>query len=123
MGAAFAATFNFLAYFFIGTAVASTIAKTVKSEYAGLAVVFAALFAAIAWNFITWRFGMPSSSSHAIVGGLVGAGLAAGGIAAISWDSVSKAAIGIVLTGSRDHHRDSRHVLDRRDSEALPHGR
>ncbi len=95
---AFAATFNFLAYFFIGTAVASTIAKTVKSEYAGLAVVFAALFAAIAWNFITWRFGMPSSSSHAIVGGLVGAGLAAGGIAAISWDSVSKAAIGIVLS-------------------------
>ena len=96
--AAFAATFNFLAYFFIGTAVANTIAKTVKSEYAGLAVVFAALFAAIAWNFITWRFGMPSSSSHAIVGGLVGAGLAAGGIAAISWDSVSKAAIGIVLS-------------------------
>ena len=95
---AFAATFNFLAYFFVGTAVASTIAKTVKSEYAGLAVVFAALFAAILWNFVTWRFGMPSSSSHAIVGGLVGAGLAAGGIAAISWDSVSKAAIGIVLS-------------------------
>lgn len=95
---AFAAVFNFLAYFFVGTAVASTIAKTVKTEYAGLAVVFAALFAAILWNFVTWRFGLPSSSSHAIVGGLVGAGLAAGGIAAISWDSVSKAAIGIVLS-------------------------
>ena len=74
----FAALFNFLAYFVVGTAVASTVAKTVKSEYAGVAVVFAALFAAIAWNYVTWRFGMPSSSSHAIIGGLVGAGIAAG---------------------------------------------
>ena len=95
---AFAAFFNFLAYFVVGTAVASTIAKTVKSEYAGVGVVFAALFAAVAWNFITWHLGMPSSSSHAIVGGLVGAGLAAGGIAAISWSSVEKAAIGIVAS-------------------------
>ncbi len=95
---AFAAFFNFLAYFVVGTAVASTVAKTVKSEYAGVAVVFAALFAAVAWNFITWHLGMPSSSSHAIVGGLVGAGLAAGGIAAISWSSVQKAAIGIVAS-------------------------
>lgn len=95
---AFAAFFNFMAYFVVGTAVASTIAKTVNSEYAGTAVVFAALFAAIAWNYVTWHLGMPSSSSHAIVGGLVGAGLAAGGFAAISWDSVSKAAIGIVAS-------------------------
>jgi PiT family inorganic phosphate transporter len=95
---AFAAFFNFLAYFVVGTAVASTIGKTVKSEYAGVAVVFAALFAAVAWNFITWHLGMPSSSSHAIVGGLVGAGLAAGGFAAISWASVEKAAIGIVAS-------------------------
>ena len=95
---AFAAFFNFLAYFVVGTAVASTVAKTVKSEYAGVAVVFAALFAAVAWNFITWHLGMPSSSSHAIVGGLVGAGLAAGGFAAISWSSVQKAAIGIVAS-------------------------
>lgn len=95
---AFAAVFNFLAFFVVGTAVASTIAKTVKSEYAGLAVVFAALFAAIVWNFVTWRIGLPSSSSHAIIGGLVGAGIAAGGFAAISWDSVSKAGIGILLS-------------------------
>ena len=95
---AVAAFFNFLAYFVVGTAVASTVAKTVKSEYAGVAVVFAALFAAVAWNFITWHLGMPSSSSHAIVGGLVGAGLAAGGFAAISWSSVQKAAIGIVAS-------------------------
>ena len=59
---AFSALFNFLAYFIVGTAVANTIAKTVKSEYGGVALVFAALFAAIAWNYVTWRFGMPSSS-------------------------------------------------------------
>lgn len=95
---AFSAFFNFAAYFIVGTAVANTIAKTVKSEFGGVGLVFAALFAAIAWNYITWRFGMPSSSSHAIIGGLVGAGIAAGGLAAIDWGSVQKAAIGIVLS-------------------------
>ena len=95
---AFSATFNFLAYFVVGTAVANTIAKTVKSDYQGVAIAFAALFAAIAWNYVTWRFGMPSSSSHAIIGGLVGAGLAAGGLDAIDWSSVEKAAIGIILS-------------------------
>ena len=60
--------------------------------------MFAALFAAIAWNYVTWYLGLPSSSSHAIIGGLVGAGLAAGGVAAISWDAVSKAVIGIVAS-------------------------
>jgi PiT family inorganic phosphate transporter len=95
---AFSAFFNFAAYFVIGTAVANTIAKTVKTEYGGVAIAFAALFAAIAWNYVTWRFGMPSSSSHAIIGGLVGAGLAAGGIDAIDWSSVEKAAIGIVIS-------------------------
>jgi inorganic phosphate transporter, PiT family len=95
---AFSATFNFLAYFVVGTAVANTIAKTVKSDYQGVSIAFAALFAAIAWNYVTWRFGMPSSSSHAIIGGLVGAGLAAGGLDAIDWSSVEKAAIGIILS-------------------------
>lgn len=95
---AFAAFFNFAAYFVIGTAVANTVAKTVKSEYVNQSVIFAALFAAIAWNYLTWRIGMPSSSSHAIIGGLVGAGLAAGGFAAISWESASKAGIGILAS-------------------------
>jgi inorganic phosphate transporter, PiT family len=95
---AFSAFFNFIAYFVVGTAVANTVAKTVKAEYGGVALAFAALFAAIAWNYATWRFGMPSSSSHAIIGGLVGAGLAAGGLEAIDWSSVEKAAIGIVLS-------------------------
>ncbi|MBK9434642.1 MAG: inorganic phosphate transporter [Micrococcales bacterium] len=81
---AFSAFFNFLALFVVGTAVASTVGKTVKPEFASEAVIFAALFAAIAWNYITWYIGMPSSSSHAIIGGLVGAGLAAGGFSAPS---------------------------------------
>ena len=68
---AFSAFFNFAAYFIVGTAVANTIAKTVKSEYGGVALIFAAIFAAVAWNYFTWRVGMPSSSSHAIIGGLV----------------------------------------------------
>ena len=95
---AFSAFFNFAAYFVVGTAVANTVAKTVKAEYGGVALAFAALFAAIAWNYVTWRFGMPSSSSHAIIGGLVGACIAAGGLDAIDWSSVEKAAIGIILS-------------------------
>ena len=95
---AFSAVFNFLAYFVVGTAVANTIAKTVKTDYEGVALTFAAIFAAVVWNYITWNFGMPSSSSHAIIGGLVGAGLAAGGFSAIDWSSVQKAGIGIILS-------------------------
>ncbi len=95
---AFSAFFNFVAYFVVGTFVANTIAKTVKAEYGGVALAFAALFAAIAWNYFTWRVGMPSSSSHAIIGGLVGAGIAAGGLDAIDMGSVTKAALGIIIS-------------------------
>ena len=95
---AFAACFNFLAYFVVGSAVASTVAKTVKAGYISPAVIFGALFAAIAWNVVTWYFGLPSSSSHAIIGGLVGAGVAAGGFAAVSWGSVEKATLGIIAS-------------------------
>lgn len=94
----FSAACNFAAYFVVGTAVANTVSKTVKAADVGVAVVFAALFAAIAWNYLTWHFGMPSSSSHAIIGGLVGAGLAAGGIDAINWSSVQKTVVAIVVS-------------------------
>lgn len=94
----FSALMNFLAYFFVGTAVADTVAKTVKANTEGVAVVFAALFAAIVWNYLTWWIGMPSSSSHAIIGGLVGAGISAGGIAAINWGSVQKVLYAIVAS-------------------------
>jgi PiT family inorganic phosphate transporter len=94
----FSAFFNFVAFFVVGTAVANTVAKVVKHDAEGVAVVFAALIAAITWNYLTWYIGMPSSSSHAIIGGLVGAGLAAGGLAAINWDVVRTAVIAIIAS-------------------------
>jgi len=94
----FSAFFNFVAFFVVGTAVANTVAKVVKHDAEGVAVVFAALIAAITWNYVTWFVGMPSSSSHAIIGGLVGAGLAAGGLAAINWGVVRTAVIAIVAS-------------------------
>lgn len=74
---AWAAAFNFLAYFLFETKVAATIGKgiidpTIVDHY----VIFGALMGAIVWNFVTWYYGIPSSSSHALIGGLVGAGLA-----------------------------------------------
>lgn len=94
----FSAFFNFSAFFVVGTAVANTVAKVVHHDVEGVAVVFAALIAAITWNYFTWYVGMPSSSSHAIIGGLVGAGLAAGGLGAINWSVVSTAVLAIVVS-------------------------
>ena len=91
----FSAFFNFVAFFFVGTAVANTVGKTVKSGHTGVAVIFAALIGAIVWNYATWWIGMPSSSSHALIGGLIGAGLASGGLAAIDWSSVQKTVMAI----------------------------
>jgi PiT family inorganic phosphate transporter len=94
----FSAFFNFAAFFVVGTAVANTVAKVVKHDAEGVAVVFAALIAAITWNYLTWYIGMPSSSGHAIIGGLVGAGLAAGGLSAINWGVVRTSVIAIVAS-------------------------
>lgn len=95
---AFSAFFNFAAYFIVGLAVANTVSKVVSSDYSGVAVIFAALIGAITWNFVTWWIGMPSSSSHALVGGLVGAGLAAGWTDAIDWSAVEKVLIAIMAS-------------------------
>ncbi len=65
-----AAGFNFIAFAVFGTKVADTIGSVVKPGTVGLAVVFAALFGALVWNFVTWYVGLPSSSSHALIGGL-----------------------------------------------------
>jgi PiT family inorganic phosphate transporter len=92
----FSAFFNFVAYFFVGTAVANTVAKVVHEE--SVAIVFGALVAAVGWNYLTWWVGMPSSSSHAIIGGLVGAGLAAGGTDAVEWGAVQKVLFAIVAS-------------------------
>ena len=76
-----AAFFNFVAYFiFQDHAVANTIGKTVHSEYITLGVILAGLLAAIFWNLLTWWFGIPSSSSHTLIGGFAGAALAHAGM-------------------------------------------
>src|SRR6476646_3897096 len=80
-----AALLNF-AGAFLSLKVATTIAKgIVSSSDTTLNIVFAALIGAIAWNLITWYFGIPSSSSHALIGGLVGATWAASGSSAVHW--------------------------------------
>src|SRR6478609_7060695 len=88
-----AAVFNFVAFFiFKDHGVANTVAKTVNPESIDsnvmLVVVLAGLIAAIAWNLLTWWFGIPSSSSHTLIGGFAGAGIAAGG-----WGAVNSAPI------------------------------
>ena len=71
-----AAFFNFVAYFiFKDHAVANTIGKTVHIEYITLPVILAGLIAAIFWNLLTWWYGIPSSSSHTLIGGFAGAAL------------------------------------------------
>ena len=75
-----AAFFNFAAFFIFGVSVANTIGKgIIDPSIITNAVVFGALIGAIAWNIITWWFGIPSSSSHALIGGLIGAGMAHAG--------------------------------------------
>jgi PiT family inorganic phosphate transporter len=81
-----AATFNFLAAFTVGTAVASTIGKgMIDLGIVTPNVILAGLLGAITWNVITWYYGIPSSSSHALIGGYAGAAVARAGWAAILW--------------------------------------
>lgn len=81
-----ASVFNMLGPLLIGTAVADTIGGLLSvSASVATEVIASGLAAATAWNLVTWRLGLPSSSGHALVGGLVGAGLAEGGLSAINW--------------------------------------
>jgi inorganic phosphate transporter, PiT family len=98
----FAAFFNFIAAFAFGVAVASTISKIIQLEIVSTAVIpfiiLAALIGAISWNLMTWFFGLPTSSSHALIGGMTGAGLAAAGLAAIKWSTVGQVALFMILS-------------------------
>ena len=83
---AMSATFNMLGALLFGTAVAATIAGVIDVPASqGVAVIGAGASAAVAWNTATWRLGLPTSSGHALVGGLVGAAVAEGGTGAIVW--------------------------------------
>lgn len=97
-----AAIFNFLAFFiFKDHNVANTVSKTVKEEVVtgniGLIIVFSGLIAAISWNLLTWWFGIPSSSSHTLMGGFAGAGIAHAGFAAVNSSVVIQTASFIFL--------------------------
>ncbi len=94
-----AAFFNFIAFLFFGLHVAETLGKgIIDPGIVSPLVIFAALMGAIIWNVVTWIFGIPSSSSHALIGGLVGAGLAKTGFSAVVWSGLIKTASAIFLS-------------------------
>ncbi len=94
-----AAFFNFIAFLFFGLHVAATIGKgVVDPNVVDTYVVFGALTGAIAWNVITWYFGIPSSSSHALIGGLAGAAVAKGGTGTLVSAGFLKITAAIVLS-------------------------
>ncbi len=96
---AFAAFFNVLALTVFQLKVATTVGKgTIDPGIVDHYVVFGALVGAIAWNIITWYYGIPSSSSHALIGGLVGAGMAKAGTGALVWSGLGKAIAFILVS-------------------------
>lgn len=95
---AWAAFFNFIA-FFLGLHVAATVGKGIVDPRAiSNQVVLASLVGAIVWDVLTWYYGLPISSSHALIGGLAGAGVAAGGLGVLVWDGISKTLAFMVLS-------------------------
>ncbi len=96
---AMAAVANFLGPFLFGVAVATTIGSEVLNEEAvTVPVAMAALVSAIVWNVLTWLLGIPSSSSHALIGGFVGAALAGYGVHAIQIEGLTKVIIGLLIS-------------------------
>lgn len=87
-----AAFFNFVAFFaaeyLLGFNIANTVQKVVEGEFVTLSIIIAGLSAAIVWSLITWWKGIPSSSSHTLIGGLIGAAVCCKGVAAIHWSTV-----------------------------------
>jgi inorganic phosphate transporter, PiT family len=94
-----AAFFNFVAAFFIGTEVAHTIGQgIIHLDIIDNGLILAALGGAIIWNIVTWYYGLPSSSSHALIGGLIGAGIAKGGMSTLVWSGITKTTAFIILS-------------------------
>ncbi|WP_372819425.1 anion permease [Pedobacter sp.] len=85
-----AAFFNFLAYWVFGFGVADSVAKTAHTMDINLVVILAGVIAAIIWNLFTWWFGIPSSSSHTLIGGFAGAAIAHAGINVVNWYNAGK---------------------------------
>jgi len=96
---AWAATFNFIALWIFGTHVAATIGKgIVDPGVVDQYVVFGALIGAVVWNLVTWFYGIPSSSSHALIGGIVGATIAKAGVGPLIGSGIGKTVLFIVLS-------------------------
>jgi len=96
---AWAAFFNLLAFAMFKLNVAATVGKGILTpEFVDAYVIGSALTGAIAWNLITWYFGIPSSSSHALIGGMIGAGLAKAGTAPLVWAGIIKTLVFIVIS-------------------------
>jgi len=94
-----AAFFNFIAFLFFGVHVANTIGKgIIDPSMVDIPVVLSALVGAIAWDLFTWYFGIPASSSHALIGGLAGAGLARAGASVLNAGGLLKVGLSIVLS-------------------------
>ncbi len=94
-----AAFFNLIAFIFFNLMVAKTIGSgLIDTSIIDTKLIFAALIGAISWNLLTWYFGLPSSSSHAIIGGLAGAAIARGGLTTLKLSGFIKVAIGIFIT-------------------------
>lgn len=94
-----AAFFNFVAFAVFGLHVARTVGTgIIEPSIVDAQVIFAALVGAIVWNVVTWIAGIPSSSSHALIGGLVGAGVAKAGFTAMVWSGLSATVLAIVLS-------------------------
>lgn len=95
-----AAFFNFIAMFIFAPRVADTISKIVRVEQGQAVyvhVVLAGLIGAVVWDLLTWWWGLPTSSSHALIGGLAGAGIAFGGLAKVHWDKIASIVMYIPL--------------------------
>lgn len=94
-----AAFFNFIAFLFFKLAIAETIGSgLIQPNVLAPSLIFAALLSAISWNLVTWYFGLPSSSSHALIGGLIGAAFAKSGTSALQWSGLNKTLIAIILS-------------------------
>lgn len=94
-----AAFFNFIAFLFFGLSVANTIGKgVIDPKIIDTSIIFSALIGAIVWNVITWYYGIPSSSSHALIGALGGAAVAKSGVSALTLSGFTKIGLSIVLS-------------------------
>jgi PiT family inorganic phosphate transporter len=93
------ALMNVIGPFLLGTAVAKVIATSIiPSEYLTISIVIGALMGAIAWDLVTWYYGLPVSSTHALIGGLVGSGIAAIGVSGIKWEGLVTILIGLLIS-------------------------